>query len=123
MRRNFGFDFEDVFGEITRELKRSLNPLQGFRMPSYGLRTRDMNFEQASHFKGLPMFGDIDKDGVPNLFDCKPYDVTRQGLTVLPIPKGKGISYFSQRPNASFVCASYFSTMEGFTTTSSTNQS
>lgn len=30
--------------------------------------------------KGLSMFGDFDKDKVPNIFDCKPYDKMQQGL-------------------------------------------
>lgn len=41
---------------------------------------KDMNYPQAQRFFGLAPFGDADKDGVPNQFDCKPFDASRQGI-------------------------------------------
>lgn len=39
-----------------------------------------MTFLEAFNRYNLPMFGDIDKDKVPNVFDCKPFDPDRDGL-------------------------------------------
>jgi hypothetical protein len=43
-------------------------------------KKKDLNFLQANIKNNLPMIGDIDKDQVPNLFDCKPYDPNRDGV-------------------------------------------
>ena len=43
------------------------------------MQKKDMNFLQASNKYNLPLIGDVDKDKVPNIFDCKPYDKNRDG--------------------------------------------
>ena len=44
----------------------------------FGLK-KDMNWKQAKKaYPKLKPFGDIDKDGVRNKFDCKPFDKKRQ---------------------------------------------
>lgn len=40
---------------------------------------RDMSYSDAWNMYRLKPFGDIDRDGVPNWRDCKPYDNTRDG--------------------------------------------
>jgi len=40
---------------------------------------RDMSYSDAWNMYRLKPFGDIDRDGVPNWRDCKPYDETRDG--------------------------------------------
>lgn len=39
-----------------------------------------MNFIEAFDNFDIPLFGDADKDKVPNVFDCKPFDPNRDGL-------------------------------------------
>jgi hypothetical protein len=41
---------------------------------------KNMNWVQAKRaFPKLAPFGDVDKDGIYNMFDCKPFDRKRQG--------------------------------------------
>lgn len=42
-------------------------------------KRKDMGFEQAFDNINLSPVGDIDKDGVPNWDDCKPFDGTKDG--------------------------------------------
>ncbi len=43
-------------------------------------RITNLNWKQAkSRFPGLNPYGDIDKDGLMNYRDCKPFDIKRQG--------------------------------------------
>lgn len=44
------------------------------------MKKKDMNFLQASTIYDLPLFADADKDKVPNIFDCKPFDSSQDGL-------------------------------------------
>jgi len=45
----------------------------------FGVKT-DMNWKQAKKaYPKLKPFGDIDKDGVRNKYDCKPFDFSLQG--------------------------------------------
>jgi hypothetical protein len=43
------------------------------------IKKKDMNWSQAkSKYPKLSPFGDADRDGVKNMFDCKPFDKKRQ---------------------------------------------
>jgi len=50
--------------------------------------------------KGLTMFGDYDKDGVANVYDCDPYNAKMQGLRhkVLNFISGKGYKENNELP-------------------------
>jgi len=65
---------------------------------------KDMNWIQAKQRNPrLHPFKDYDKDGVPNVFDCKPYDKNRQGIlkniassitkAVAPVTKAVATTY------------------------------
>ena len=48
-------------------------------IPKPVTRRKDMNWFQASQkYPKLPPFGDTDRDGVLNMFDCKPFDNKRK---------------------------------------------
>lgn len=44
------------------------------------MKKKDMNFLQAFNTSDISLLGDADKDKVPNVFDCKPFDKDRDGL-------------------------------------------
>ena len=44
------------------------------------MKKKDMNFLQAFNKSGISLFGDVDKDKVPNVFDCKPLDADSDGI-------------------------------------------
>jgi len=44
------------------------------------MKKKDMDFFQAHQKYNLKPFGDVDKDGVKNILDCKPFDPKRDGL-------------------------------------------
>jgi hypothetical protein len=44
------------------------------------MEKKDMDFTEANKKYGLKIFGDVDKDKVPNGWDCKPYDKKRDGI-------------------------------------------
>lgn len=44
------------------------------------MRKKNMNFIEAFDNFDISLFGDADKDKVPNVFDCKPFDPNRDGL-------------------------------------------
>jgi hypothetical protein len=41
---------------------------------------KDMTFHEAQYYHNLHPHGDIDRDGVPNYADCRPFDPNRQGI-------------------------------------------
>ena len=52
-----------------------------FNMPKIKMNVNQDAWTRVNQQKGLPMFGDKDKDGVPNILDCWPLDKKRQGFT------------------------------------------
>ena len=54
------------------------------------MKDKDMNWAQAKwKYPKLKSMGDKDRDGVKNMFDCKPLDKRKQGLYHLPMTKKK----------------------------------
>jgi len=43
-------------------------------------KKKDMNFFQAVKYFQLEPYGDADKDNVPNMFDCRPFDPDKHFL-------------------------------------------
>ena len=61
----------------------AMNPFTIFHHNSLNtlknVKKKDLNWFQAkSKYPKLRLFGDADKDGVLNMFDCKPFDPKRQ---------------------------------------------
>ena len=57
--------------------------------PKVPIRMNNLNWPQAkARFPHLKPSGDVDKDGVKNKFDCKPFDRKRQGF----FHKDQGVS-------------------------------
>ena len=51
----------------------------GIPVKPLNIKKKNMNWSQAKvHFPRLNPFGDIDRDGVKNKFDCKPFDKKKQ---------------------------------------------
>lgn len=46
----------------------------------YNVKKRDLNYLQAKRRYNIKPFKDSDKDGLINLFDCRPFDKNKQGL-------------------------------------------
>jgi len=44
------------------------------------MKKKNMDYYEAKVKHNLSAFGDVDKDGVKNVMDCKPYDPNRDGL-------------------------------------------
>lgn len=86
-----------MINDMNKKISKSFN-IQGFShlnsLQSFGSSKRDMNFVQGFFTMGLNPFKDSDRDGVPNLFDCKPFDKSRQDLTVFPPKEGEGTAYY-----------------------------
>jgi len=62
------------------------------RTPSRRLLKKDMSFREGVKFFGLTEmggpFGDADKDGVPNVFDCRPFDSDKHFLKLSDLKGG-----------------------------------
>ena len=43
-------------------------------------RKKDLNYFQANRKYNIKPFGDVDKDGVRNIFDCRPFNRYKQGI-------------------------------------------
>lgn len=58
-----------------------LSPInKEYNEPEERSERKEMNWAQAKRaFPKLSPFGDVDKDGIYNMFDCKPFDRKRQG--------------------------------------------
>ena len=53
----------------------------GIPVKPLNIKKKNMDWSQAkAHFPRLKPLGDIDKDGVKNKFDCKPFDRKRHGF-------------------------------------------
>ncbi len=51
-----------------------------FFRPSVLQPIKNLSWSQAkARFPGLKPYGDVDRDGVKNFRDCKPFDIRRQG--------------------------------------------
>ena len=51
-----------------------------FFRPSVPKKVISLTWKQAkARFPGLNPYGDLDRDGVKNYRDCKPFDIKRQG--------------------------------------------
>jgi len=51
-----------------------------FFKPAVPKGITDLNWKQAkARFPELKPYGDVDRDKVKNIFDCKPFDIKRQG--------------------------------------------
>lgn len=44
------------------------------------IRKKDMSFLEIYNKKSISLLGDADKDNIPNVLDCKPFDPNRDGL-------------------------------------------
>jgi len=63
-----------------RKLKASPFTFKPVKLNSSPQKKSDMNWKQAKKaYPKLKPFGDADRDGVKNRFDCKPFDISRQG--------------------------------------------
>lgn len=73
--QSFGIKIE---GGYNIKMKRKKK--QTFFKPSVPPKITNLNWKQAkARFPGLKPYGDIDRDGVKNFRDCKPFDIKRQG--------------------------------------------
>ena len=59
-----------------------------------------MNYPQAARIHRLKPIGDVDRDGVPNLFDCHPYNKHRQDKYFTPFT---GLGYDSELRNPMYM--------------------
>ena len=51
-----------------------------FFKPNVPQKISNMNWSQVkARFPNMNPYGDADKDGLRNKFDCKPFDIKRQG--------------------------------------------
>jgi hypothetical protein len=64
----------------------AVNPFRRFGKDRLGInkiKKKDLNWEQAKkRYPNMQPFGDADRDGVINMFDCKPFDPKRQDTKV-----------------------------------------
>ena len=61
-------------------MKKRNKTKKSFFKPSVPQRVNNLDWEQSKRrFPLLNPYGDIDRDGVKNLRDCKPFDIRRQG--------------------------------------------
>ena len=57
--------------------------------PKVPIRMKNLNWPQAkARFPLMKPYGDVDKDGVKNKFDCKPFNKRKQGF----FHKDQGVS-------------------------------
>jgi len=61
------------------------NPFVGLIQNSKNIKNKDMNWVQAkSKYPKMKPFGDKDKDGLMNMYDCKPLNKKKKDLAGSP---------------------------------------
>jgi hypothetical protein len=66
---------------IMHSFSRPLSPInKEYTEPEERSEKKKMNWAQAKRaFPKLPLFGDADRDGIYNMFDCRPFNKRMQG--------------------------------------------
>ena len=75
------FNYKGKVNEIEKKMRFNIN-----------MGLEKVGTDRLNKQKGLSMFGDKDGDRVPNIFDCQPYDKTKQAFIhkTLNLIKGRG---------------------------------
>jgi hypothetical protein len=76
---DFKYNSPFKIGKLKDNPKVSISMFKTNRPAQLSISKKQMNWEQARAKYHLSPSGDADKDGVINMFDCRPYNKARQG--------------------------------------------
>ena len=76
--------FNNILGTPQKKRRAYPNPLTNFRGPAFNV------FNTGKKYDPVNLFGDRDRDNVPNVFDCKPNNPNKQGWVSAVVGAVKG---------------------------------